>query len=237
MTFIHRRAPCAAMLILLAGGLVACGDSEPDQRKAFIAFLTQVNQRMGVHILNPTADETKSFGDYAKHYAVIVDFSKDVGAISAQDDQVMKKLGSPGSRTIEQMASHRQELTVIDDMLTKDQPVLEKRLTQADAEHAVLKQPDDLKAVYDKTYAKLVTAPAQAMILSTKILAEGVKASLKIADYVNTHRDKLIFNGSQIQAKDKQTLAEFGPLLSAHQDISKRLQEAQRNANRMLDGN
>ncbi|HEY0223263.1 MAG TPA: DUF3053 family protein [Pseudolabrys sp.] len=221
----------------MAIGLAACGDSEPDQRKAFIAFLQQVNQRTGVHILNPTADETKSFGDYAKHYAVIVNFSKDVGTIVEHDQQVMRKIGSPGARTIEQMAAHRDDLVAIDDMITTDQPAMEKRLAQADAERAALKQPDDLKAVYDKTYAKVVTAPAQAMLLSNKTMAEGLKASLKIADYVNAHRDKLVFNGAQIQAKDKQTLAEFSPLLSAHQEAARRFQEVQRNGQRLLDDN
>jgi Protein of unknown function (DUF3053) len=39
MVVINRRVTGIAAFMLLAVGLMACGDNEPDQRKAFIAFL------------------------------------------------------------------------------------------------------------------------------------------------------------------------------------------------------
>lgn len=40
-----------AGLLALTLATAACGDSEPDQRKAFIKFLDDINHRVGVHFL------------------------------------------------------------------------------------------------------------------------------------------------------------------------------------------
>jgi hypothetical protein len=240
MIVVNRRAAGFAALILFAVGLVACGDSEPDQRKAFIAFLQQMNNRTGVHVLKPAADDEKAFGDYTKHYAVILNFNTDMGAISQQHNQQMAKIGGQGSaaaRSIEQMAAHREDVVAVGELLVKMQADIEKRLTQANAERSALKQPDDLKAVYDITYARVVTAPAQAIQTSNRVLSEGTKLSLQLADYINAHRGKLTVKGSQILANDKQTLAEVGVLLKAHQEAGKRFQDAQRDGQKLLDGN
>ena len=61
---------------LVAGfGLAACGDSEPTQRKAFMDFLqTRIIDKPGRHVPMRSAEETKSFGDYAKQYEIILGF-------------------------------------------------------------------------------------------------------------------------------------------------------------------
>src|SRR5215472_15982281 len=77
-TFVARTfvvAPVALCLLALTG-LTACGDDEPNQRKAFIEFLqTRIINKPGLHVPTLTADESARFGDYAKHYAVIADFN------------------------------------------------------------------------------------------------------------------------------------------------------------------
>ena len=55
---------------------------------------------------------------------------------------------------------------------------IETRPAKINADRAALKQPDDLKAVYDKTFDKLVTAPAVAMENSAKALDTGIDAAL-----------------------------------------------------------
>jgi hypothetical protein len=240
MFVINRRVASIAALLLLAVGLAACGDSEPDQRKAFIAFLQQINNRSGVHVLKPSADDEKAFGDYTKHYAVIVNFNKDMGVISQQYNQQMAKMGAQGStaaRTIEQMAAHREDVVAVSELIDKMMPEIDKRLAQGNAERAALKQPEDLKTVYDITYARVVTAPAQAIQTSNRVLSEGTKVSLQLADYINSHRGKLTVKGSQILANDNKTLAEVGVLLKAHQDAAKRFQDAQRDGQKLLQGN
>jgi Protein of unknown function (DUF3053) len=76
------RAARAAMCIVFAAALAgfSWGNSEADQRKAFIAFLQDINNRPGIHYLVPNADDEKAFGPYLQHYAIILDFTKDMNA-------------------------------------------------------------------------------------------------------------------------------------------------------------
>ena len=83
MSTLHRAAR-GALCIVLAATLVGWGNSEADQRKAFIAFLRDINNRAGAHVLVSNANDEKAFGPYLQHYAIILDFNKDMD-VSAQD--------------------------------------------------------------------------------------------------------------------------------------------------------
>jgi DUF3053 family protein len=115
--------------------------------------------------------------------------------------------------------------------------VIETRLAKVTADRAVLKQPDDLKAVYDKTFDKLVVAPTMAMENSAKALDGGIDAAIALVTYINAHRAKLVVSGMQIQAKDQRTLDELQPLMKAYQDAGERFIAAQRQNERVLRGN
>jgi Protein of unknown function (DUF3053) len=238
MIAFNRRVACVAALILLAAGLTACGENEPDQRKAFIKFLQEINARTGVHFLIAKPEEVKAFGDYARHYAIIVDFNKDMGAISGEFLERLKKLGygATAQRTLEQMAANPKDLDIVKDENEKIQRAIETRLARLNSERAALKQPDDLKAVYDKTFDKLVTAPTQAIKDSNKALAEGHAAASQLVDYINSHRSRLTVSGGQVRTNDARILAEVNVLLKAHQDAAKRFQDAQREGQRLLQG-
>jgi len=229
---ILKRATRGALPVLFAAALAAWGDSETDQRKAFIRFLQDINSRTGVHYLVPTPADEKAFGPYLQQYAMILDFNKDMK--SRMDEFVAQiiRLGyGPTStpRTIEQMAAAPQDLVVARDAVGKMEQGIEMRLAKINAERTALKQPDDLKAMYDKTFEKLVTAPALAMEKSAKAFDVAIDASIKLADYINSHRNKLAVSGMQIQAKDQRTLDELRPLLKARQDAGERFLAAQRN--------
>jgi hypothetical protein len=153
------RAARGAVPILLAAMLAACGNSEADQRKAFIGFLQDINGRSGIHFLVPTPDDEKAFGPYLQHYAIILDYDKDMkGPMDDFTAQIMK-LGygpTPSPRTIEQMAAAPQDLVVAKDAVHKMEQGIEARLAKVNADRGALKQPDDLKVVYDKPSTSLL---------------------------------------------------------------------------------
>jgi hypothetical protein len=238
MSILNRAARIAALFLLVAT-LTTCGDSEPDQRKAFIKFLQEVNNRSGVHFLIPKPEEEKAFGPYAAHYAIILDYSKAMEVASQEFADHIKKLGvGPASkpRTIEQMAAAPNDLVVAKQEVEKIDQAAEARLAKINADRSVLKQPDDLKAVYDKTFDKLITAPTLAFEKSNKAPDEGLDVSIKLVDYVNSHRSKLTISGAQIQAKDQRTLDEISALLKAHEAAGERFAAAQRDGDRVLRG-
>lgn len=230
------RAAGLAALVVLVSALAACGDSEPDQRKAFTKFLDDINHRAGVHFLVPTDEDRVAFGDYMRHYTVILDFNKDMKTMSSDYQNSLKGLGPTGPQTLEQMATRRQDFARIKDATTKVMQAFETRLAKANTERSALPQPDDLKAVYGKTFDKLITAPVQAMIASDQALLAYIDSSAQIADYVNEHRGKLTVTGSQMRASDAKTLAEINALIKAHGEAQKRFQDAQRAGDRVVNG-
>ena len=239
---ILERAARGAIGILFAATLsgFSWGNAEPDQRKAFIAFLQDINNRPGAHVLVPNADDEKAFGPYLAHYAIILDFNKAMKAPTEDFLAQLIKIGygpSPSPRSVEQIATAPTDLTAAKDAVDKMEQGLEARLAKVTADRAALNQPDDLKAVYAKTFDKLVTAPAVAFENSAKTLSTGIDAALALANYINAHRAKLVVSGMQIQAKDQRTLDELTPLMKAYQDAGERFVAAQRASDRVLSGN
>lgn len=230
-------AACGVLAVALA--TAACGDSEADQRKAFIKFLDDINQRTGVHFLMPGDADRAAFGDYMHHYTIILDFNKDMKVIGAEYQDAMRKAGvGPGvqAQTLEQMVARRPMFPAMKAATNKTIDGFQSRLARANAERAALKQPDDLKAVYAAAFDKLVTRPVEAMIASDRALLAVLDSSEKIAGYADEHRAKLSIKGSQIRAADTRTQAEFNALIKAHQDAQKVFQEAQRNGDRVVNG-
>jgi acyl transferase domain-containing protein len=234
------RATRGVVGVLVALTLAAWGNSEADQRKAFITFLQDINNRPGGHVLVPNANDEKAFGPYLQHYAIILDFNKDM-SVSIQDFMTqMIKFGfgpNPNPRSIEQLAAAPADLTVLKDILDKMEQGLQTRLAKFNADRAALKQPDDLKAVYDKTVDKLITAPDIAFENYVKALDGGIDATIVLVGYINAHRTRLVVSGMQIQAKDQRTLDELSPLMKSYQDAGERVVAAQRQTERILQGN
>jgi hypothetical protein len=239
MTVINRRVASIAALVLLAAGLSACGDSEPDQRKAFIAFLDEINHRSGVHFLVPKPEEQKAFGGYMKHYTVITDFNKDFGTASVEYEAQMKKLGiGPDSQahSLEDMISRRPFYPAVKDETTKFMQTIQTRVAKANAERGALQQPDDLKASYDKAFDKLISAPTQAMIKSNIALIEFTESSARIVDYINDHRTKIVLTGSQVQTNDARIRSELGALFASQKEVFQRFKDIQRDGQRLVEG-
>ena len=93
------------------------------------------------------------------------------------------------------MAAAPVDLTTAKDVIDKMEQGVETRLAKANTERGALKQPDDLKAVYDKTFDRLVAAPAVAFENSAKALGSGIDAAIAFVTYINAHRGKLVVSG------------------------------------------
>ncbi len=150
---------------LVAGfGLAACGDSEPTQRKAFMEFLqTRILDKPRLSPPKPSEEETKSFGSYAKHYEIILGFYNYNAMDKKPPTSAWQILDSLVTPTIGVLMIRPADLDVAAAEMSAMRKAFDAALAKADTAHATLKQPDELKVVFDKAYELTVTAAAKDM--------------------------------------------------------------------------
>lgn len=204
----------AALAVSLT--LAGCGDSDAEQRKAFIAFLqTRVVDPPGIHLPRPSPDEVKSFGPYAKQYDILTDFSAglDDGA-KGLDGQftTLSQLHTPG-----QLLANRDSFASVKAGIDRIGTSMSGALDKANAAHAALKQPDDLRVVFDKAFAKDVTVPAQAFQGMVPVFDAAMTADLKFIDYIAAHQAGIVTTGGMLQVRDAALLA---PIQALQADVA-----------------
>lgn len=205
--------------------LAACGDDEPKQRAAFSEFLqTRIVDKPGVHVPKLSADESKAFGPYSDHYAVITHFN---GAM----DNAVKPLGSllqkGAVRSLNDITSRRDDIKAVQTGLNDMGLQLQEQKAKADSAHAQLKQPEDLKVVYDKAYDRTVSVPADTFLQVLPQINGTLDSSLKVADYVDAHKAQIEINGPMVKVNDPKVQAELNGLLQDLTTQAKTVQQAQ----------
>jgi len=235
MNLLTRRATGLAALALFAFSAAACGDNEPERRKAFVDFLqTQILDKPGVHVLKLNDADIKSFGDYAKHYAVITDFVADAGLLAMN-----KKLNDslPELRSIQSLVDQRVAIRKAGVEMGEVLQAMNEKYDKTTAARGTLKQPDDLKAVYGKAFDRVVTAPVQGFRETTPIAQNIALAAANLGDYVAAHGDGVKVVGTSFQARDRKTQAEVDALVNALNANAPKFNEAQRRLRIVLQGN
>jgi len=233
-TFIQRLG-AMSLLVAFSLALVACGNKEAEQRKAFISFLqTRVLDKPGLRVPVPTAEEKASFGDYAQHYAVITDFNE---GMNKSVSQPMTQILAKGAlRSIADLPARRDDLKAAKDGLTGLRTALDQQSARADAAHAQLKQPDDLKQVYDKAYAKTVTTPSATFKEVFPALDTVFDSALAIGDFMEKNKSKIQISGSSVAVTDPAVQAELNKMLQQLNGQSAAINAAQQKMQAVVRG-
>ena len=221
-----RRTLLAGFALALAFALAGCG-SELAQRQSFIAFLqTRIIDKQGLRIPRLTPDEAKSFGEYASHFSVIRTFHDDL------DKSVSKPmnhlLGARMIRTLPDLMSRRKDLAAMREFTDKLGGAIDATLAKATADRAALKQPEDLKVVYDRAFAKSVTAPAQLIREVVPAISATLHSADKLAQYIDAHSGKLKVRGAMLETNDPKIRTEVNALITELSENGKGIADAQR---------
>jgi hypothetical protein len=113
---------------------------------------------------------------------------------------------------------------------------MNRELAKTNAARAALKQPDDLKPVYDKAFDKDVIAPVRGFNETFPIVEDIAAASLKLADYIDAHRSRVTMAGKSVSGKDPEAIKELEVLIKALSATAPRYQDAQRRLRIILQG-
>jgi hypothetical protein len=228
---LHRRSVLLAPLALLLAGC----DDEPAQRKAFISFLqTRILDRPGVHIPRPTEAETKSWGPYAKHYAVITDFDTGTGQRVSRPMQEAMARGTPHS--LQELVDRRADLEAVQQGMQQLRPELDRQLAAAEAARAALQFPADLKPVYDAAYERDVIVPARTVADILPSLSDALAAALSLADFLAQNRAKIRINGPLIETADPALQREVQARIAAMNGKAQQVQAAQQRLQALISG-
>lgn len=230
-----KRAATVAALVGFALLLAGCFGQEEAQRKAFIEFLqTRIIDKPGLHIPIMSGQDVANFGPYANQYRIMNGFHHQLDAAVAKDFARAMQIGSP--RSIEDLVQHRAMLPVVTQGMAKMKTAIDKALADADAAHAALKQPPDLKAVYDKAYKRIVTEPANVFRELIPIMVSGLPVIEKVAAFLDEHRNAIEYRGGMPYTRDARLRPQIDALLQEAVKISEASAEGKRKLRLMAEG-
>ena len=201
------------MALFLVLQLTGCGDKEADQRKAFIDFLQNTVMRSGEHLPSLSEDQKQKFGNYVSDYAIIYGFSQQVNkAVDSGLKPVVDELSA--IRTPQDYLTRRDSLRQASGSLAVLNQQIQTAKTQADSSKATLKQPEDLKTVYDNVFNKVVTQPADALMPLLPTLQTLSQDVIQAGDFLQQQGTRVTFNGSAVQFPTQEQASAYNTLMS-----------------------
>ncbi|WP_339071770.1 DUF3053 family protein [Methylovirgula sp. 4M-Z18] len=167
--------------------MAGCGD-DSEQRKALIdALQSGTLDKAGANLPDLNADQIKALGPYAEDLAVLVAFKQGFDGLQAKAmDQF--RVSAPYFRSIATLVQHKDDLTAASAALTGLNQDLTGLVHATDVKHASLKMPDDVREVFDKAYARVVTAPGDALSDVIAQMSARTASSLQMIAFIEQNK-------------------------------------------------
>ena len=221
--------------LLLTMALSACGNSDAAQQRAFIAFLqTRIIDKPGLHVPRPTPEEAKAWPNYAAQYAIIMDFND---GVSQHVTTPMKQAIAGGAVTsLQDLVSRRGDLVVMRRGMGEIRTALNRQFATAEAAHAALSQPAELKAAFDAAYQRDVAGPAQAFQQALPVADDALAASIDVGNFLAQHSRQVVLDGAQVQVNDSALRQELGARLATMNAKAQAAQAAQQRLQSLVRG-
>lgn len=199
-----------ATIILLSG----CGDKDADQRKAFIDFLQNTVMRSGTQLPALSEDQKKKFGPYVSDYAIMYGFAQQINRAKQDGLQpVVTELNA--IHTPQDYLTHRDSLRQASGSLGILTQQIQAAKTQADSSKAALKQPEDLKPLYDKAFASVVTQPAAQLMPVLPALQTLSQDAIQAGDFLQQQGSNVTINGMSVQFPSQQQASTYNGIMNS----------------------
>ena len=231
----NRRLLALVGIIVIALPIAGCFDNEPEQRRAFIAFLqSRIINKPGLHIPILSDKEIADLGPYADQYRIMNGFHHGMDASISKDLTRAMQIGSP--RSLEDLRNHRDILPVVKTGMANMRTNLDKSEAEADAARKALKQPADLKAVYDIAYERMVTGPARVFRELVPMIEGMLPVIEELANYLDAHRDTITFRGGTPVVTNAAVRAKLAALIEAAGKAAQASEDGKRKLRAMAEG-
>ncbi|MDX5629292.1 MULTISPECIES: DUF3053 domain-containing protein [unclassified Brenneria] len=210
----HSRWLLPVLMFFMALQLAACGDSEADQRKAFVGFLQNIHLPQDGKLPVLTEEQKTQFGPFVNDYAILTTFSQQfdqavAGSLTPMLDQV-SRIRVPQDYLL-QRDNLRQSAAAVN--LLGQQ--IQTAKSQADNALRQLKQPEELQVIYHRLYAQVVTQPTNVLLPIIPGAISFVQSLIQVGDYLEAQGDQAIFNGDSVQFRTPQQVAQYNGMVAA----------------------
>ncbi len=224
-----------ASAVLLALCTAGCFDKEPEQRHAFIEFLQKrIIDKPGLHIPILSDKEKADIGSYADQYTIMNGFHHGLNDAVSKDLARAIQIGSP--RSIEDLVKHRDLLPIVRDGMEKMKMALDRIEAEAGTAHKALKQPPDLKVVYDIAYERMVTQPASVFRELVPLIQSSLPAIEQLAAFLDEHRNAIEYRGGTPDSRDPVIRQKLAALMQNAAKSAEASNEGKRKLRAMAEG-
>ncbi|POE01039.1 hypothetical protein BVY05_10945 [Pectobacterium odoriferum] len=202
------------LVILAALQLAACGDSEADQRKAFVAFLQSVQSQQDGKLPTLTEEQKKNFGNFANDYAILTTFSQQFNqAVSGSLTPMLGQISR--IRVPKDYLAQRDDLRQSIGAMNLLSQHVQAAKAQADNAHRTLKQPEEVQIPYERLYARTVIQPTNALLPTIPNAIAFAQSLIQIGDFLQAQGDQAVFNGASVQFRTPQQVAQYNNMVAA----------------------
>lgn len=208
--------------LIMAFQLAGCGDNDKEQRKAFIDYLQNTVMRGSITVPTLSEDQKQKLGNYVSDYAILVTFSQNFS-------RSMDSSLNPLFTTIDQIRVPQDYLLKRDELRQESGALnllgqqIQSAKSTADTARTALKQPDDVKAVYDQAFAKVVTDPANAVMPIIPMAASLSQDLIQVGDFLQSIGTQARFDNQSIQLQTQQQVDQYNQLMTSiaakHQEL------------------
>ena len=222
------------MLLMMIFAVSGCGDKEPAQRKAFIDFLqSRILDKQVLAVPQLSEAEKKQFGDYSKDYAIITGFHHQMNT-ELDSSLVPVFAGMNGVNSVNALVEQRDDLKKMADSSQNWKEKIITLRTQADTQHAALKQPDDLKKVYDLAYEKTVVKPSEITEQVFELLPQVLNLIVAKADFIKSQGKDVTITGNRLQFSNQKQLDKYNAIQQQLVPLNAQLMQLSRQMQQMV---
>ncbi|MDR2695504.1 MAG: DUF3053 domain-containing protein [Deltaproteobacteria bacterium] len=207
------RLLCLMLLVLCVPFAGACRRQEQEQRKAFVEFLeTQVIAAAGTDRVRMSDEMRKKVGSYGRHFDLLALYAKDLGDINARLAGEKARIAAYGPVAMDKLASERARIEQLVAAFARSAQQVDAVKTKADAARAALKQPEDVRASFDRAYEKEVSGYAAAIQTLYAVQKDFYAEALRMGAFLERHRDKIQFRNKTVTIDEQTLLTEYNAL-------------------------
>lgn len=213
--------------------LIGCGNKEAKQREEFINILqAKIITPKGVNTPSLTDEERKKLGLYADHFQVMIDFHTAMDKRMDKMAELMEKISQLklSNDPRENLDSINQVKEMIGEMTTG----LNEEFAKAQTNKEALRQPDDLKAVFDQAFEKSLARSVNAFNALMGQVDEALDGQKTLYEFVLANKDKLDLSGSAIMIKDESIESELKERMNEANKKASKLNSAQSQFNKAM---